>query len=296
MELELGAALVPQAARRVWVCEDGASLTPLAPGQAASILELSVADGGAAGDFVTLRAGLGSLVAALATSLDGQVRADTPITAVTRNGAGFRVSAGRGASEEVDAVVLAVPPRAAASLVEGLDAELPGELHACSAASSAAVALAYPRDEVSHPLDGAGFVVPRAAARVVVGCTFASSKFADRAPPGWVLVRAHVGRYGEAGALALDDRALVAAVERELEPVLGITRRASRSWVFRWPHAVPRCESLSRARSERILALAQRCGVGLAGAAYDGVSLAECVAGARRAAGQVLEAVVRPGR
>src|SRR4029078_6272713 len=90
-------------------------------------------------------------------------------------------------------VILAVPPRAAASLAAHLTGEAGLLLRTVPFASSATVALGYRRDDVAHPLDGYGLLVPRSERLRTSACTFVSSKFPGRAPEGHVLLGAFLG-------------------------------------------------------------------------------------------------------
>ena len=102
------------------------------------------------------------------------------------------------AVEEVfDAVIVALPAPAAASLLATVDAELSAELAAIEYAGCAVVCLAYRRDQFGRPPEGFGFVVPRIENRQIIAASFASEKFPGRAPPDEVLIRVFIG-----GALA----------------------------------------------------------------------------------------------
>lgn len=281
-ELGLAAELIRQRSRRV-LAYDGLRLVELPPGKAAEVLELSTG-GGEAGDVFSLRGGLGVVVDALAARLAGRIRTGARVVAVTRAGTGFRLTLDRAEAVEADAVILAVPAPVASGLVQQLDRDLATALAECAYGSSATISLAYPREAVRHPLDAAGLVIPREVARAVVACTFASSKFAARAPAGSVLLRAFVGRYGDASLLDADDAGLVTAVEGELEPLLGLSAPADRWRVFRWPAAIPRYDDAHRGRVAWIRERAAAADLLLAGAAYDGIGLSDCVASGRLAA------------
>ena len=85
-----------------------------------------------------------------------------------------------------DAVCLALPSYVSARLLSGVDAQLASELDGISYASSATINLAYKREDIPHPLDGFGFVVPFVEGRSLIACTFSSVKFAR---PGAYRVR-----------------------------------------------------------------------------------------------------------
>jgi protoporphyrinogen/coproporphyrinogen III oxidase len=125
----------------------------------------------------------------------GSVRLNTSVSDLSPREDGarrVRLAGGTGLTEELlaDAVCLALPSHRASSLIESFDAGLAARLAAIPYASVMTLNLAYRREAVPHPLDGFGFVVPSVEDRALLGCTFSSVKFPDRAPEGHVLLRA----------------------------------------------------------------------------------------------------------
>ena len=104
-----------------------------------------------------------------------------------------------------DAVVLATPAYVTAGLVASLDADLAAALAAIPYGSSVIVTLAYPEAAIARPLDGYGYVVPRAEGSDVLACTWSSSKWEDRAPAGHALIRVYLGRFGRRDMTAESD-------------------------------------------------------------------------------------------
>lgn len=186
-----------------------------------------------------------------------------------------------------DAVVLATPAYVSAALVETFNPALAAELRAIRYVSVATVSLGYRRSEVDHPLRGSGFVVPRSEKRAITACTWSSSKFAGRAPPDHVLLRAFLGGSGNEQILDLDDAALVHTVRTDLRQILGIRAEPVLAGVFRWPRGIPQYDV---GHLDRVAALAERCdpGLFLAGSAYHGAGVPDCIATARRTAARAL--------
>jgi protoporphyrinogen/coproporphyrinogen III oxidase len=281
-ELGIADQIIGQEQRDVLLWQ-GRRLERLASGKAAEVLELATGEAEASGGFVTLRGGLGELVDALAARLAGRARLRTIVARVSRSGSGFVLQLDDGETVEADAVVLATPSRASSRLIRELDPELAAQLAAENSLSTATVVLAFARADVAHPLDASGFVVPRREASAVVACSFASSKFAGRAPAGVALLRAHVGRFGRVELLEADDATLVAAVEQDLSGVLGLRAGARWSRVFRWPLALPRRDAMREERLMQVRGLAARAGLLVAGAAFGGAGLPACVRSGREA-------------
>jgi oxygen-dependent protoporphyrinogen oxidase len=196
------------------------------------------------------------------------IRTGTRATALTPAGSTWRISTDRGPSLEADALVLAVPPRAAAQLLAPLEPGAAEILRGLTLHSNLSVTLAWPAESVSHPLDASGFVV-RASPGTEPGlraCAFCSSKFPDRAPSGSVLLRAF---YRPTAADPEPDEAWIARATRDIAPVLGISGPPSGAWVAQWPGAIPEYRPDSSRLFEELQARVRGVGVmQLAGAAY----------------------------
>ena len=262
---------------------------------------------------LSLLGGMGELVDAL---VDGLGRAGVALhrgrgvlALERRPGGGWTLRLEGGGALGADAVVLAAPPAAVAALVSDLEPRLTAGLRAIPHVSSATVSLGYPRAAVGGPLRGMGFLVPRGEACRVSACTFASEKFPGRAPEGHVLLRAFVGGGFAGGAraegvreasaeeaegpdpTARTDDGLKALVHDELARLLGVTAEPVMARVHHFEAANPqyRVGHLERVGElERITPP----GLALAGCAYRGLGVPDCIASGERAALLALEAAV----
>jgi oxygen-dependent protoporphyrinogen oxidase len=191
-----------------------------------------------------------------------------------------------------DALVLAAPAPTAAELLRPVDPPLAEALGAIDYATSATVTLAY-RTADLPPLPGFGFVVPAVEHRPLLACTYASRKFPGRAPAGHDLLRAFVGGARRADVTALDDTTLVATVQGELRALLGIAAAPLFVRVHRHPRAMPQ---YAVGHLERVAAIEARAAalprLALAGAAYRGVGIPDCVRSGENAADALLAALV----
>ena len=241
---------------------------------------------GGGSTFYSLRGGLGELVEALVERLPIDTRYErAAVRALARTGSGFAVTVADGPVVSARALVLAVPAPAAAPLVGSLSPPAAQILAALPFASSATVALGYRREDVAHPLDGYGLVVPRGEGRRCSACTFVSTKFAHRAPEGHVLLRAFLGGTRDPDVLALPDAEMVALVRREMAAVLGLAGEPVLDRVFRWPRGTPQMEVGHLEKMARLEALlAGVPGLSLAGAGLRGTGLPDTIADAQRAA------------
>jgi protoporphyrinogen/coproporphyrinogen III oxidase len=240
--------------------------------------------------FVTLKDGMEDLIAALAERLQpGVVLLKHRVVGLERRGDRWRVATTEGADLDADRVIVATESHAAARMLRYVDPTLATLLAEIPYASSATVTLGYRRTDVPHPLDGFGFVVPRTEGRALLACTFASVKYPGRAPEGDALLRGFVGGALDEAVLEVDDAALVGRVRDELRQALGITAAPTLARVFRWPKAMPQYRVGHLARVETIERLvAALHGLDLAGGAYRGVGIADCVRSAEAAAERAL--------
>ncbi len=233
---------------------------------------------------LTLRAGMGSLTDALARSLGTRVRVRVAVRAIERARGGYRVRLADGSALDADRVIVATPPWHAAAMLVSLDGELASRLGAVHASRVDAVTLAWPRRAVPHALDGSGFVVAATEGRRLRACTWVSEKWPDRAPGDVALLRAFVRDAADAS-----DDDLIAIARAELRDLLGVEAAPQAVRVTRRDRALPRYEvgHLDRVAAVRARA-AEHPGIALAGNAFDGIGIADCVASGEAAARAVL--------
>ena len=251
------------------------------------------------GLFASFRHGMQTLVDALADRLPaGTVRLQTPVRSVRRDPDSQRwiVSPQASPDLEADAVCLALTAPQAARLLTGLDPELAAGLCDIPYASSATVTLACDRADVAHPLNGMGFVVPAVEQRSLIACTFSSVKFAGRAPADKVLLRAFVGGALQQEQALWPDAKLQDAVLRDLRQLLGLTGTPALCHVSRHSSAMPQYHVGHLARIDRLEAAARRWpGLALAGNAYRGVGVPDCIRSGDEAARGLLQELFTSG-
>jgi protoporphyrinogen/coproporphyrinogen III oxidase len=212
-------------------------------------------------------------------------------TTLRRTADGYEVALGEGEQLRADGVVLATPAFVNAGLLDKLDPEL-AEAHASIPyASSVVVTLAFSTDSVT-PLDGYGYVIPRAEGGDVLACTWSSQKWEGRAPEGSALARVYAGRFGRRDLTDETDDELVALARSELA-LFDVRAEPTLTRVQRWPLGMPQYILGHPGRVERIEALsAEHAGLALAGAAYRGVGIPDCIASGEAAAESVSQALV----
>jgi oxygen-dependent protoporphyrinogen oxidase len=240
--------------------------------------------------FVSLRGGMGRLVGAVADGLARtQVLLASEAKAIVRMPDAYSVELGD-ETIDADAVVLAVPAFAASELLAPIDHELASAHAEIPYASSVVVTLAYAPADVPAPLDGYGYVVPRIEGADVLACTWTSQKWAGRAPEGFHLIRVYAGRFGGRDLTHETDADLLALAREELA-LGGIDAEPVLTRVRRFPRGMPQYTLGHGGRLARIeAALAGLPGLALAGAAYHGVGLPDCIRSGEDAADAVVRA------
>jgi protoporphyrinogen/coproporphyrinogen III oxidase len=238
--------------------------------------------------FVTFIDGMEELISTLAARLPaGATVLKQRVSALERIGERWRVKTAEGEVFDAEQVILATEAHATARLARYLDPALATLLAEIPYSSVATVSLGYRRAEVPHPLDGFGFVVPRTEGKPLLAATFSSVKYPGRAPEGHVLIRCFLGGMLKAAVLEEDDAALIGRARTELRAALGITAAPMLTRLSRWPASMPQYRVGHLARVATIeRAVAALPGLALAGAAYQGVGIADCVRSGEAAAEQ----------
>jgi oxygen-dependent protoporphyrinogen oxidase len=239
--------------------------------------------------FRTLRGGLGQLVEAVAAAVRStvevhQARAD----AVERTATGFRIRIA-GDWLEAGRLVIACEAHGAAALVGGVDGRLAELLGAVPYSSSMTVAAGFDaRDFARLPL-GFGFLVPRKERRRLVACTWVGTKFSHRVPEDKVVARCFLGGREDAGVLEESDEAVQAAVTEELREIAGVTAPVRFCRIARWPRSMAQYTVGHAGRQREIEGrVAAIGGLHLAGNAYQGIGIPDCIRMGRAAAEKIL--------
>jgi oxygen-dependent protoporphyrinogen oxidase len=233
------------------------------------------------GSFLqTLKGGLGQLIEALRPSAD-ILQAD--VETVESTPAGFRIRA-NGDWLEAEHVVLATPAGDSARVLATLRPELAGLLAGIPYTTSITLALGYRKNTFDHPLQGHGFLVPKKERKLMFGCTWVGNKFDYRVPANMVVLRCFLG----ADAMPLSDEAVVDAARAELRSIMGLEAEPVFHNVARWPNSMAQYTVGHEKRIARIEELVRRIpGLYLAGNAYHGIGIPDCVRMGQEAATQI---------
>jgi oxygen-dependent protoporphyrinogen oxidase len=241
--------------------------------------------GGGQGAFVSLPSGVGELPEALTRALGPDaIRYRTRVVQIS-GGAPFKLTLDTDAAIYASRVIVTVPGWAAAPMFRSLDPPLSRLCDEIPYASSATVFLGLRRDQIAHPMNGSGFVVPRVERKALMAGTWVTSKWPQRAPEGYALLRGFMGGATNPAILDRSDDDLAALACDELRGLLGISGEPALTRVYRWPRATPQYVV---GHMERVRQIEQRLaafpGLFVTGSAYRGTGLPDCIADGRATA------------
>lgn len=244
--------------------------------------------------FTSLRNGMRQLVDAIVPKLDTRAaKTGNPVIGLTRSRSSWLLTPLQASPEEFDSVIIAVPATAASALVRNVAAPLADELAQIPYSSSITVNLGYDRRDLRTLPPGFGFLVPRSENRRMLACTFVHVKFPHRAPEDRGILRCFIGGARDETVLDLGDQDLVDMVRRNLAEILSLTAEPRFARVYRWRGAMAQYTRGHLARVQRIRQLQSATpGLYLAGNAYQGIGVPDCIATGEAAAKSVIEHVV----
>jgi oxygen-dependent protoporphyrinogen oxidase len=238
--------------------------------------------------FTSLKDGMQQLIEAIVSRLPASaLHAGSPVQCIQRQDSGWVVSAGY-ASDQFDAVIVATPAPAAAELLGMATADLASELRGIAYTSSITVNLGYDRSVRTSLPPGFGFLVPRSEGKRMLAATFVHNKFPHRAPEDRALLRCFIGGARNEQVLQSTDEEVVRMVRDELRQILKLTADPIFTRICRWKSAMAQYGVGHLERLQRIeTLLVQFPGLALAGNAYRGIGVPDCVRSGIEAANQV---------
>lgn len=226
--------------------------------------------------------GLQVLVEALQTRLAAQIRLSTPVKQITRTGEQWQVLSSNGGKESTasfDAVLLAIPAYKIAEL--SIAAPVKPDLSPLAKIyypPVASIVLGYRREDIAHPLDGFGMLIPQVENCNSLGVLFSSSLFPNRAPAEHVTLTCYIGGARSPERVSLPEQELYRQAQADITLLLG----AKGAPVFRhhtiYRKAIPQYE-VGYGRFKELLTQteAQLPGLFFAGHYRDGISLGDSI-------------------
>jgi oxygen-dependent protoporphyrinogen oxidase len=235
--------------------------------------------------FRTLKGGLSQMTDALTVAIQKPVVVHhARAQAVERAPGGFRV---RVADEwlEAEHLVIATEAHSGAALLREVDGRLSELLGSVPYSSSITVALGFDAKDFAQPPEGHGFLVPKKERQRLMACTWVGMKFPYRVPEGKIVARCFLGGMEDAEVLAEPDEAVTAIVTRELEVIAGVRAQPKFVRIARWPRSMAQ---YTVGHPQRLAEMEARAaaipGLHLAGNAYEGIGIPDCIRMGKRAA------------
>ncbi len=236
--------------------------------------------------FATLQKGMQSLADTLISKIPSQsLWLQSAVQSLKQDEKGGWIVQANSRSQEADAVVLALQPAKMIPLIGYLDKEWEKLLSGIPAHDSATLNLGFRRDDIGHPLDGFGFVVPAKEKKLILGCTFSSQKFFGRAPDGYALIRVFLGTEAVSQLKTQGEKAIVEKVLEELKPILNLKSQPIVHHLASYPSAMSYFRPGHLSQASRLEQKASEYkGLFLAGNGFKGVGIPDCVASGELAA------------
>ncbi len=239
--------------------------------------------------FTSLRLGMQNLAETVVSRLTpSSLLVNTPVQALQREANSWVVSAGL-QSDQYEGVIIALPGPAAANALRMVSAELASELAGIQYSSSITVGIGYGREVRQSLPPGFGFLVPRSEGKRLLAATFVHNKFPHRAPDDRALLRCFFAGTNAEDVWSLSDDQIVAIVRNELQQIIGLRGEPLFARVYKWKSAMAQYGVGHLERLDRIERLRQQLpGLTLAGNAYRGIGVPDCVRSGSEAARQFL--------
>ncbi len=190
-----------------------------------------------------------------------------------------------------NAIIMATPAFVAADLLADVALEASETLRQIRYVSTGTISLAYKRDEIEHPLNGFGIVIPKSEKRRINAITWSSTKFDYRAPDGHVLLRVFFGGSRTPEMMGVADEELLSVVQAELADIMGVQATPVFHRIYRWDRSNPQYDV---GHLDRVAAIQEKLPDGLmvTGSPYGGVGVPDCVRQARETAVSLIQSLI----
>jgi len=238
--------------------------------------------------FMSMAKGMDEFVAQVVARLTGDLRLETAVTKIEQSDNIYQLTLDDGSTLTADKVILAVPAFVAAKLLADLSPDAAEELDAIRYVSTGTISLGYRRDELDHPLDGFGIVIPRSEKRKINAITWSSTKFNQRAPNGYALIRVFFGGSRTPEMMEADDSKILSTVRRELQEIMGVNANPLFHRIYRWHRSNPQYDVGHLDRVDAIEA-AMPENIFVTGSPYRGIGIPDCVRQGKETAQQVID-------
>ena len=251
---------------------------------------------GPGGTLTSFDQGMSALTDTLAAKLGSRIHTRSPVSSVSRSGAGYTLHMADGPDQDSDVLILAVPAHVQSRILQDYEPELAGLLGGIEYPALSVVCFGYSKARIGQYLDGFGFLVPSREQRLILGTIVDSNVFPGRAPEGSVLFRSMVGGARTPQFAELPDEQLTDRIKADLKDITGLTAEPEFTRIFRHNKAIPQYNVGHAQRLEEIdRILIRHPGLVLTGNAFRGVSLNDCIVNAWKTAESLVPSAMNGG-
>jgi len=248
--------------------------------------------------------GLQVLTDALAAQLGDSLKLNTPVTKLLQTKDCWSVSTSNGEVAHGAVIYCGTAHRLAELEIIDGRAALPCSLEIGAAQQRcpteifseirhppvSSVVLGFRREDVAHPLDGFGMLIPKIEGFKILGTIFSSALFPNRAPAGHVLLTSYIGgeRQPELASLPPDES--VKLVCEDLRVLLGVRGQPVFTHHHFWPRAIPQYNVGYGKFKDALNEIESKArGLFFAGSFRDGISMGDSIVSGGNMAARALD-------
>ncbi len=186
----------------------------------------------------SFKQGIGALTNAMQSNLAGCLKTVVSCKKITRSGLLYTIETEED-SYQARSTILCTPAHISSTITSEIDEALSKKLLQIEYPPVIVLHLAFKLNDIKHPLDGFGFLIPPSEKRDILGCVFTSGMFNDRAPKDEAIVTVLMGGATRREMIDKSDEELRVIGESEVRTALGISSSSTYSRITRWQKAIP---------------------------------------------------------
>ncbi|MBI4651149.1 protoporphyrinogen oxidase [Candidatus Desantisbacteria bacterium] len=245
---------------------------------------------------MTLKNGLVELIDKLKVVIQNEVKIITGGNAVSikkiidKQKVSFDIELENNSISDIDIVIITTPAYTTGNLIKNFDDELSSVLLNFPYVSSATVSIGFKSSEVSHSLEGFGFLIPKTENHKIMATTWTSSKWPFRAPEDYVLLRGFMGGAANEKMAYLPENEMIQIVLDEWKKIMKISAAPVINETYKWIKSMPQYVMGHEKTVEKIETLASKHkGLIIFGNYLRGVGIADCIKNSELIANKVCD-------
>lgn len=227
--------------------------------------------------LISFRKGMQQLPDRLAAGLDN-LRLNHDIRAIERTDDGWMIVTQMGSFGPYSDVVVNIPLYKWSRDLLPITKEEESTINEVTYPPLSVMLLGYKKEQISHPLNGFGFLVPELENRRILGALFSSTLFEGRAPDGSHLLTVFIGGGRDPEMAGKPSEELLPVVQSELADLIGLTGDPQFKDHIYWPSSIPGYHVGYDKILETYRSIEERHpGLHFAGNFRNGISVPDCI-------------------